>query len=479
MGLGNITEKNRAKICGVLLCLFFSFHLYAGSSRERRNETAVTVSKPPAAGAGFSAVAVANTPSEWRLLIGAGEGLFSLEGSAGPQPPEAAPLWSGGSVRKILRAPDLWAILTGEGIFVSTDLLHWENRSQGLPIKTIKTFQDGKKAFLPMVQEIKDLEIHPADSNIMVCATKDRAYLSRNQGRSWTSLGAPPYRTNGIKAVAAAYMPAASANSGANVLTVFLSHSTYGLSYIQPDRAGAQWIEINAGIETLETTGNADEVSDIAVAPGAADVAPAIYVSQSFRRRIYRLDWGRKAFTPRWSDNAPFGTVDSLDAGTTALRFLYEGTVAEMDYDANSNAAVSEPVSRIRARPDLLELIRAVPPKLKPDCVVLENLRTRELVSLSELWLLDAGALENAAQEPAKGSNAQGRGGLYLPVNHAMDSYSLKSYLDVIQNCGLDMIVIDMKDDYGRLRFTPNNPAINAKGRVFRPLASIRPGVLP
>jgi hypothetical protein len=32
------------------------------------------------------------------------------------------------------------------------------------------------------------------------------------------------------------------------------------------------------------------------------------------------------------------------------------------------------------------------------------------------------------------------------------------------------MVVIDMKDDYGRLRFTPNNPAISAKGRVFRPL---------
>jgi hypothetical protein len=32
------------------------------------------------------------------------------------------------------------------------------------------------------------------------------------------------------------------------------------------------------------------------------------------------------------------------------------------------------------------------------------------------------------------------------------------------------MIVIDMKDDYGRLRFTPKNPAITAKGRVFRPL---------
>jgi hypothetical protein len=51
-----------------------------------------------------------------------------------------------------------------------------------------------------------------------------------------------------------------------------------------------------------------------------------------------------------------------------------------------------------------------------------------------------------------------------------MDSRSLKPYLDVIERGGLNMIVIDMKDDYGRLRFTPKNPVITAKGRVFRPL---------
>jgi hypothetical protein len=32
------------------------------------------------------------------------------------------------------------------------------------------------------------------------------------------------------------------------------------------------------------------------------------------------------------------------------------------------------------------------------------------------------------------------------------------------------MVVIDMKDDYGRLRFTPRNPALAGWGRVFRPI---------
>jgi hypothetical protein len=51
-----------------------------------------------------------------------------------------------------------------------------------------------------------------------------------------------------------------------------------------------------------------------------------------------------------------------------------------------------------------------------------------------------------------------------------MDSRSLKPYLDIIESRNLNMAVVDMKDDYGRLRFSPLNPAIAEKGRVFRPV---------
>ena len=151
--------------------------------------------------------------------------------------------------------PSIW-------IKSSDDLLNWEKRNRELPVKTIKVFQNGKKSFLQIVQEIKDLKINPENPDIMVCATKDNVYLSRNQGRSWVSLGAPPYRTNGIKAVAVANMPAGGGTG--KELTVFLSHSVYGIYYIRPD-TGVQWTELSTGLEKLETTGNADEVADITV----------------------------------------------------------------------------------------------------------------------------------------------------------------------------------------------------------------------
>jgi hypothetical protein len=401
-------------------------------------------------------------PADWPLLIGTDDGLYGLDWTG-----KSGLIRPGGPVRKILRAGETWIIMGGEGIWASRDLKSWENRNQGLPVKTIKVYAEGEKNFLPMTQEIKDLELNPASPGMLVCATKDRVYLSRNGG-GWEDLGTLPFRTNGIKAAAAAYMPGGTGSAGAE-LTVFLSHSTYGFFYRHPDRPGFPWTELNTGLEKLETTGNADEVSDIAVAPaGPADgeAAPEIYVSQTFRRRIYRLDWEHKRFSLLWSGQASFGSVDSLDPGTTGLRFLQEGAIMELPYPGG---AEPEPL------PELPELLRSLPENLKPSCVVLRENPGQpgpEQITLNELWLLDeAAALPAAGRGPAAGrAAARGREGLYLPVNHAMDPKSLKPYLDLIRERNLDMVVIDMKDDYGRLRFTPEDPAITAKGRVFRPL---------
>jgi len=452
----------------LLLCVSLPVSLYSlGKSEQKKKDTEIIpqieeTERPPA-----EQTAVKTSPV---MLAGTGSGLYSVE-------PAGLNMLRPGEVKKILHVkPELqggeyWAILGGDGILVSADLKNWEPRNQGLPVKTIKVFQDGKKSFLQVPQDIKDLEINPADPRIMVCATKDNVYLSRDQGRSWKSLGAPPYRTNGIKAVASAYMPAANTPGGS--LTVFLSHSTYGVYYIQPDNRNARWLELNKGIEALETTGNTDEVSDIAVILKSNEETPEIYISQTFRRRIYRLDWNKKTFDLVWSDKSFFGTVDSLFAVNNRLHFLYEGTIASIGF----------PDYTFQKKDDLLEAIRSVKTQNRMNCAVIRN--DAGLITLSELWLLDEP--EPIAQtgrppvslprnfsrtfpQSASLQTALNKEGLYLPVNHAMDNGSLKPYLDVIEKGGLNMIVIDMKDDYGRLRFSAKNPAITAKGRVFRPV---------
>ncbi|MDR0731212.1 MAG: putative glycoside hydrolase [Treponema sp.] len=401
---------------------------------------------------------------EFPLLIGTGEGLFSLSMEGNLQP-----LWRGGEVRKIVRAGDSWALLSEMGIFWSDDLLRWEERNRGLPVKTIKVFENGVKSFTPLLQEIKDLKVHPANPAIMVCATKDTVFLSRDAGLSWTSLGMPPYQSNGIKAVAAAFLPD---------LTVFLSHSIYGIHYLQPDGKNRRWIEINDGIETLETTNDADEIADILVVQGTAGTLAQVYVSQSFRSRIYALDWDRKRFRLLWSgDEDGFGTIDSLGpvnavpnaaSALAGLRFVGNGMVGELDLSQSSKPAY-------RDRQDILDIVRNIPIylELDPLCLVIRSPGPEDYclplpegsINLSELWLLTGG------QGPRpEAVHARDKEGLYLPVNHAMESRTLQPYLDLMAERRLNMVVIDMKDDYGRLRFSPHNQRIAGQGRVFRPL---------
>jgi hypothetical protein len=417
-------------------------------------------------------VEASQTADKWEILAGTDEGLIRINRQG------KVPLWQGGAVKKIIHTPNGLLILTNEGIFASDDLKVWEGRSRGLPEKTIKVYQDGKKTFLYTIKEIKDLEINPANPDILACATNDQVYLSFDQGRAWSSLGRLPYNGNGIKAVAVVHLPAASgrANERGNTLTVFAAHSIYGIHYLQPEIPGSKWTELNKGIEKLETTDNPDEVSDIA-ALIREDGSLEIYASQTFRARIYRLNWALKSYELLWTDGQPFGTSDSLDMGKTGIRFIQEGEIAEIAYPETGGTLGGANLRYAQQQAALMEIIRSTAAGIRQplNCISMqENREDSEPIVLSELWLLEETkpqAAKTAAKSPRiEKTSASGKEGLYLPVNHAMDAASLKPYLGAIDNSGLNLIVIDMKDDYGRLRFTPNNPELAKKGRVFRPL---------
>ncbi|MDR2068562.1 MAG: hypothetical protein LBP71_01680 [Spirochaetaceae bacterium] len=379
------------------------------------------------------------------MLVGTDTGLYNLTSHG-----NVIPLRTGEGVRKIIRTGSVWAALGEQGILISRDRWNWETRNEGLPVKTVKVYEAGQKSFIPLIQEIKDLEYNPGNPDIMVCATKDMVFLTRNGGLRWESLGAPPYRSNGIKAVAVAELPE---------LTVFLSHSIYGIYYITPGTTGARWTELNEGLEKMETTDNPDEVSDIAVVfPEEVSSPWTVYVSQTFRRRVYRLNWAEKRFLLLWSDPAEGGATDSLSAGKGALRFIRDGAVMEI--------LPQDPSGGGRQRQDIKRLIDDLPRSVggKPNCLFMDD--PDDPMSFSELWLLDGFAWSGGAYA----YTASAKEGIYLPVNHTMDEKSLNPYLELLESRGLNMVVVDMKDDWGRLRFTPRNPAITEKGRVFRPL---------
>jgi hypothetical protein len=362
--------------------------------------------------------------------------------------------WSGGKVQKIIPlGASGWALLTDQGVWVSPNLKNWEKRVRGLPERVIKIYENGKKSLVSTAKEIKDLKIDPKNPEIMVCALKNAVYLSQNGGRDWENLGMPNFKANGIKAVAVSSVPE---------LTVFCSHSIYGIAFINPRQQGAKWNEINTGLEKLETSDNPDEISDIILD------SDSVYASQSFRPRLYKLNWENKSWKLLWNGGPAFGVMDSLQAGGNSITFVRDGWIGEIGIQGNGRA-------NFRLRQDLAGIIRAIPGNSRPNCAVLSNnagspgAAGSGTISLSELWLLDEVFPVRPAGSNSRLAEAAGKEGLYLPVNHSMDPGSLRPYLDIIEKRKLNMVVIDMKDDYGRLRFTPQNPSINL-GRVFRPV---------
>ncbi|MCL2833664.1 MAG: hypothetical protein FWD78_10880 [Treponema sp.] len=402
----------------------------------------------------------------WSLITGTSGGLTGVDRSG-----RAQNLWSGGAVKKILSVKTKdglrWFILSDEGIMASDDLYNWEHRDQGLPKRAIKYYEDGTTFFSSVFQDIKDLEADPQNPENMVCAIKDSVYLTRDGGQSWESLGMPNYRSNGIKAVAVTTLD--------NELTVFCSHNIYGIYIYKPGKSGAKWEELDAGLENLETTGNPDEISDIAVWLPQDNSGPVILVSQTFRQRIYRLNISARKFELIWSGEPGFGTVDSLLPVKDSLFFIENGEVMELALPAAGTSAAGASAaagtstaagtSAAKKRSDITSFIKndAVKLKLNPLCAAIPGSDfDTGYGSLSELWLIQ--------DKQETKNNASNREGLYLPVNHALDPYSLAPYMETIKKQNLNMVVIDMKDDYGRLRFTPEDQTYTKWGRVFRPV---------
>jgi hypothetical protein len=385
-------------------------------------------------------------------------------------------------IKKILYTPQGYFLLTDQGIWFSRDLLNWEERNQGLPVKVLKEIVQGKKQFIRQIQDLKDLEYNPEDPSMLVTATKDGVFLSRDSGLSWKNLGMPPAKTNGLKAVAIANL---------NGPIVFATHGIYGVYALLVGTGGGtigaptseknqpgivssnqKWIPLNTGLELHETTENPDEVSDILV--HTASGKTRIFALQSFRERLYELDWNTRKFSLLYKGKEEFKAQDGLIGIGDNLIYVQEGRLASYPLNdrrvsstvtAGQNLTTDQILGTLSKTGELL----SEPPLTALFIPSPQGERSGvQPINLSELWLLQNPFGNNKGKMYVH--TALNREGFYLPVNHALDPKALSRYVQILDTKKLNMVVIDMKDDYGRLRFTPKNPAITAKGRVFNPV---------
>ena len=372
------------------------------------------------------------------FLAGYDAGLYRIEEGG----ERAVPLWLDGEVRKIVKAGDSWYFLTSLGILRSSDLAVFEDSSAGLPVKTYKRFEGGQKSFTTETQDLKDLEVDPSDPLTLATCTKDAAYVSRDGGKSWKSYGSP-VETTGLKSVGLAPYP------GTGEPALWASHPIKGL-FVRKLASGG-WTNASAGLGTILGTTSVEEIADVKPGPGGT-----VWASNTFVARIYRLDAKAKTFVASWTDAADFGCAESLDPlPDGSLRFVADGYVARLDPAAGR----VEPDQRAAA------LVRAAG-RAKPDWQILcvSWAEAGRQSSLSELWLVSF-----KDRKPFR-AQAENRRAIYLSTGFVVHPESRAKYDKIMDDRRLDAVVVDMKDDFGRLRFEPRDSLLLKIGKVSSPL---------
>ncbi len=406
------------------------------------------------------------------ILTGAQSGLYKVF-----EDRTSLPLWTEGKVTKIIKTFDRWYFLTAEGVLSSTDLAHFELRNNGLPALTIKQYENKEITFRKQTAPLKDLAVHPQNSSILVTATKDAVYITYDAGLSWKSLGSTSNATSGIKAVAVCSINIPGTGKKASVdanglaipavapqtqLVVFMSHTIYGFSYYLPEKNRPAWNDCNGGFDNLKTQGYPDEISDILpVVFTGTDGFPEteVFVSQTFMPRLYRFDWATKRGQLLQGGKEPADTIDGLYWDGSELLYTRPGEIASYNpatgdagqipqnyYDWCGLFSVHAPTDTLYAAwipesPELLE----------------------KGLSLSELWLLKPSFCADAYASKALDKKA-----VYCPANRATSDAGIAKYRKLLKDNKLNALVIDMKDDYGLLRYETTNPEIKEMAYVSR-----------
>ena len=397
------------------------------------------------------------------ILAGTESGLYKIIGNDTPEP-----LWTEARVTQIVETvvngQQVWFFVTGKGLLRSDDLQSFSliGSMAGLPMLTVKEYVDGEVRLVQKAKEIKDLAVHPQNHDILVATTDNSVYLSKDHGNTWKNLGFSA-KTAGAKAIAVADMRIAgkknSDGSPTQELTVFLSHPIYGLSYIHPDRANRKWTDITKGFSAMPTQGQPDELADILPVVKLDEEGYAvteIYISQTFMPNIFQLNWEKKQAIKIYAGTEPADTIDGLGWTGSNLIYTSPGKISLFNVAAGKNVGIPSDYSSWKA-----SLVK-VPEPVYTAYIPKNRTGFSTSLVLNELWLLKP----EKVYAPYTSEKLTQIKSLYLPANQGRTKSGQDEIIQTLKDNKLNSIVIDMKDDYGLLRYNTQDPLVKEKGFV-------------
>lgn len=387
------------------------------------------------------------------FLVGSDAGLFRVTNRNA-----SIPVWTEGRVDQLVqvRVPSTnpagvlktgWFMRTSKGIFFTDDLKKFEERDNGLPFLTIKKYENGASRLEKQIQELKDICVNPMNNLEMVTATKDNVFYTVDGGLSWTNVGSTSRNTPGMKACAVATI------NGESV--IFMAHPIFGLSYKFPNRAKPEWNDVEAGFEKMPSLTSPDEISDILpVVRTSADGSffTEIYISQTYMPRIYRFNWQTKKGELIYKGTEPADVIDGLTTIDNVLVYTKLEGFGSLDMDS-----LKSPGSPIQER-SWHEAFASVPGMTNTAWIPQSRSGFARGILLNELWMLYPGTVNTPYAE-----KADGRKSIYASAYQCSFPEGVAKFKKVIKDRNLNSIVVDMKDDYGLLRYDSHDPEILKK----------------
>lgn len=398
-----------------------------------------------------------------------------------------------------------WYFRTSCGVLYTSDLEHFELRNNGLPFLTIKKCKqpnnntndsqngdetsdgdnppatDDTVTFERVIHTLKDICVDPFNSDNIITATKDCVYLSRDAGLNWKSLGSMSNNTSGMKAVAITTIkgnPATETKKATDdELVAFMSHPIFGLSYMRLNARNPAWVDVSGGLDLMNTMTQTDEISDILPIKKVSDggtITTEIYMAQTYIPRIYRFNWEARRAERIWCGATANGTVDGLTmVGNTLLYSTIEG-LGSLDVTnltspgipakltdwkgAFSSAGSYTLTSKVQN-----DLDKDEPHPIITNCAWVGSVRSgfSQSVCLNELWLLTPGTINTRYAARANGVKC-----VYASAYQCRLQSGIDKFRNILRENKLNGLVIDMKDDYGLLRYQTNDPFVASMAKV-------------
>jgi len=398
------------------------------------------------------------------FLVGSDTGLYRITNNN-----NVFPLWTEGRVDQILQVfiPDAngilteaWVMRTSKGIIYSYDLESFEARNDGLPFLTIKKYINKELSFANQIQELKDISVNPVNNKEIVTATKDNVYLSRDAGLTWKNIHSMSRSTAGIKAVAVATL------NGESV--VFMSHPIFGLSYCYPDRTNSEWHDVSAGFEIMKSLASPDEIADILpLVRTRADGTSytEIYLSQTYIPRLYRFNWETKRGELLYKGTEPAGTIDGLTSIDNVILYSTLEGFGSLDIDSKTSPGIPARSG------EWDKCFTKISGMVNTAWIPAGRSGFGKGILLNELWLLYPGTVNSPYAKAADGrkciyaSAYQCRAKTDNP-NDTKGQRGIDKYKAILRERNMNGLVIDMKDDYGLLRYDSKNELVLSKGKV-------------